>query len=124
MIARRPRRTRRVGRKGERVAARLCRREGLRLVARNIRLPGGEIDLLFRVADGGLVVVEVKSRSGEQLAPPERQLDDEKRRRLRRLATEAARRLRHDGPVRIDLLAVDMDDRLRVVSTRWYEAVA
>ncbi|MDH2910194.1 MAG: YraN family protein, partial [Candidatus Eremiobacteraeota bacterium] len=55
------RRRQAIGRAGEERAEMLLGKAGYRLLARNLRLPGGEIDLLF--LDGStLVVVEVKRR--------------------------------------------------------------
>jgi len=52
----------RVGARGERVAARYLRRQRLRIVARNVHVGRGEIDLV--ALDGEtLVFVEVKSRT-------------------------------------------------------------
>lgn len=54
------RRARRLGRRGERVAARVLRRRGYRILARNVRTPAGEVDLLAEEG-GQTVLVEVKS---------------------------------------------------------------
>ncbi|RMH44793.1 MAG: YraN family protein [Deltaproteobacteria bacterium] len=50
------------GRAAERVAVRYLRRKGLRIVARNVRLPSGEIDIVARDGDT-LVFVEVRCRA-------------------------------------------------------------
>ena len=53
---------RRLGRRGERTAARYLARQGLRILARNVHLGRGEIDLV--ALDGPtLVFVEVKART-------------------------------------------------------------
>lgn len=63
----RGKRARRDGQRGELVALWLLRLKGYRLVARNLRTPVGEIDLLMR--RGGVVaVVEVKRRAGSSAA--------------------------------------------------------
>jgi putative endonuclease len=50
------------GRAGEDAAAALLEAHGYRIVGRNVRLPGGEIDIIAR--DGDTVVfVEVKARA-------------------------------------------------------------
>ncbi|MCZ6660854.1 MAG: YraN family protein [bacterium] len=100
-----------LGRRGERVAARFLKRRGYRILHRNWRCPSGEIDLVC--ADGAtLVFVEVKSRSGGGLVPPEVGVGRLKRRKLERLALHylAARAL------------VEVDWRFDVVSVtlgRW-----
>lgn len=63
----RGKRARRDGRRAELIALWLLRLKGYRLVARNLRTPVGEIDLLMR--RGGVVaVVEVKRRAGSSAA--------------------------------------------------------
>ncbi|OLR91531.1 YraN family protein [Actinokineospora bangkokensis] len=74
-----------LGRRGESVAARYLRDTGLVVLARNWRCPLGELDLVC--ADGGgLVVVEVKTRSGTGFGTPAEAVDDAKAERVRALA--------------------------------------
>jgi putative endonuclease len=111
----------RIGARGEELAAAHLERLGLRVIARNVRLGAGEIDV---IAFGGstLVFAEVKtarSRSGARTpatAPLER-LGAPQRVRLRRLAArwlaEAADRPRA-RTIRFDAIGVliDGDGRL------------
>lgn len=59
-----------VGRWGEEVAAQYLLERGYEIVARNVRTPHGEIDLLAR-RDGMLIFIEVKARASSSLGPPE-----------------------------------------------------
>ncbi len=63
----RGRKARRDGRRGELIALWLLRLKGYRLIARNLRTPVGEIDLLMR-RGGTVAVVEVKRRAGASAA--------------------------------------------------------
>ena len=71
-----------LGRQGEDLVARYLESRGCRIVARNWRIKGGEIDL---VADTGdeIVFVEVKTRRGNGYGYPEEAVTYAKRRRLR-----------------------------------------
>jgi len=70
-----------LGAEGETRAADHLRRRGYRIVARNVRAGGVEIDLIAR--RGSVVAfVEVKTRSGRTLGPPELAVDARKRARL------------------------------------------
>ncbi|MCC7147202.1 MAG: YraN family protein [Phycisphaeraceae bacterium] len=64
-----------LARRGEAVAKRFLKRRRYRILAQNLRLPIGEIDLLALAPDGRtIVVVEVKARAltgGPPEAPPE-----------------------------------------------------
>ncbi|MCZ7582144.1 MAG: YraN family protein [Deltaproteobacteria bacterium] len=97
----------RTGAKAERLAARFLRKQGLRILKRNLRLRFGEVDLLAREGDM-LVVVEVKSL--DDPAPgvyPEQSLRRDQRRRLARVGRRIAERYRlRDVPLRYDLVTV------------------
>ncbi len=59
-------RAQRFGRRAEWLAAMYMRCKGFRVVARDVRLPGGEIDLVLRKGRL-LVLLEIKARAGADL---------------------------------------------------------
>ena len=74
-----------LGRRGERAAEKYLRRNGYRIVARNFRAAGAEIDLV--AMDGEtLVFVEVKTRRSRISGAPEEAVDERKQTRMRRAA--------------------------------------
>ena len=97
-----------VGAAGEELAARWLGRAGLRLLARNYRCAGGEVDIVAEERDE-LVFVEVRTRRHGGLVGPEESLTRRKQERLVRAAehylvtTRAA-----DRPWRIDLVAIEV----------------
>jgi putative endonuclease len=99
-----------LGDRGERIAARYLRREGLRIITRNYRTPQGEVDLIAR--DGNTVVfVEVKSRRRGQ---PAEAVTLEKQRRLTLAALHFLRRHRLlEHPSRFDVVAIVWPDDRR-----------
>ena len=96
-----------LGRRGERAAEKYLRRNGYRIVARNFRAAGAEIDLI--AMDGEtLVFVEVKTRRSRDAGAPEEAVDARKQTRMRRAAEVFARRYRADEiEMRFDIVAVD-----------------
>ncbi len=96
-----------LGRRGERAAERHLRRNGYRIVARNFRAAGAEIDLV--AIDGDILVfVEVKTRRSRAAGAPEEAVDERKQTRMRRAAEVFARRYRADEiEMRFDIVAVD-----------------
>ncbi|MCU0230384.1 MAG: YraN family protein [Acidobacteria bacterium] len=73
------------GRTAEDLAARYLAAAGLEILERNVRLPGGELDLVAR--EGDLIVfVEVRSRRRGSRFSPEATVDRGKRARLARAA--------------------------------------
>jgi putative endonuclease len=99
-----------VGALGERLAARFLRRAGYRVLGRNARVMGGEIDLLMLAPDRRtVVVVEVKTRVGDEGPPAEANVTGAKRAQLRKLARAVAAEPRVRGrAVRIDVVAVTL----------------
>ncbi len=97
-----------LGRAGEDLAARLLEDHGLRVLDRNWRDGRrGELDIVAADPDGGgLVIVEVRTRTGSRFGSALESVDVRKIARVRRLA--AAWLSAHDahGPVRFDVVAV------------------
>ena len=111
--------------RGERAAARAMRRAGCRVIARNLRLGPGEIDLLCRDRrTGEFVLVEVKARidRGDRRRP-EDAITHAKRRKLLLLVRALQREERVRGePIRIDVVAVEFaPGRRRPTAVRRYE---
>jgi len=106
----RPRGARGAGWDWERAAERALAREGYRIVARNYRARGGEIDLI--ADDGGvLCFVEVKGRRSVAFGGPAESVTEEKQRRIERAAREWLARSREpDRPCRFDVVTVTQRD--------------
>ena len=88
--------SRRRGESAERRAAWHYRLRGYRIVARNVRAGGNELDLIVR-RGRRLVFCEVKEKTGEGFGDPLEMVDAEKRRRVRRAATAWLAARPHDG---------------------------
>jgi putative endonuclease len=96
------------GRLGEYRAARFLTEHGYRVLERNVRLPGGEIDLVC--VDGAtLVFVEVKSRNAASFGGAIDAVDQRKRSLLRRLAADYAQIIAPKARIRFDVVALDGD---------------
>lgn len=95
-----------LGRRGERAAARYLRRRGYRIVTRNFRAAGAEIDLVA-MQDGTLVFVEVKTRRTDAAGTAEEAVDERKEKQIRRAAEVFAARYRaEEYPMRFDVVAI------------------
>ena len=95
-----------LGQRGEAVAAKYLRRRGYKIVAHGSRGALGELDLVA-VAGRTIVFVEVKTRRSQDAGHPAEAVDDDKQRRLTRLAVGYLRR--HgllEYPARFDVIAV------------------
>jgi putative endonuclease len=74
-----------LGMRGEQLAANHLEQRGYRIVARNWRRPEGELDLVVS-AEGLLVFVEVRSRTGTERGHALETVDARKRSRILRAA--------------------------------------
>jgi putative endonuclease len=93
------------GRAGEDRAAAFLEDRGYRVVARNVRVPGGEIDVVC--LDGStLVIVEVKRRDSSRFGSALAAVDARKRATLRRVAADYAQIVAPSAKIRFDVIAV------------------
>ncbi|MCW8829513.1 MAG: YraN family protein [Gammaproteobacteria bacterium] len=95
-----------IGQQAELLAAEYLSNNGLRLIERNYRCRGGEIDLVME--DGmGLVFVEVRYRKHQAFGGAAASVDRHKQQRLIRAAQYYLQR-KHcaDRPCRFDVIAV------------------
>lgn len=109
---------RRLGARGEDLAARWYVASGYQLLDRNWRCTEGEIDLVCRMGDT-VVVCEVKTRRSSAFGSPAEAVTGAKRARLRRLAARWLRE--HDvrcAYVRFDVAAV-VGEQVQVVTAAW-----
>ena len=95
-----------LGRAGEEEAAYYLEEKGYRIIQRNLRLDGGEIDMVAAV-DRTLVFFEVKTRRNDNYGEPFEAVTDKKRKCMVALANRFLTMHRLVGiPVRFDILDV------------------
>lgn len=101
------------GAREEDLALQYLEAQGLRLIDRNVRARGGELDLVMR--DGGaLVIVEVRKRGNVNFGSAAESVDARKRARVIH-AAQAMLAQRPDLarlPARFDVVALDATDRI------------
>jgi putative endonuclease len=106
------------GERSEHLAARHLRWRGYRIIARNFKAAGAEIDIIVKDRDT-IVFVEVKARMSDGFGPPELAVDDRKQERIRRAAEFFANRYHtSERPIRFDIIAISGDGRGRKVEHR------
>lgn len=104
-----------LGESGERVAALFLEQRGYKILGRNFRTRGGELDLIAQDADG-LAFVEVRTRRGEALGAPEESLTAPKRRKLLAMAQQFLGTYPQyaDCAWRIDFVGIQLDRAGRI----------
>jgi putative endonuclease len=122
---------RRLGAKGEELAARHLEARGFALVERNFRTRFGELDLVARDARC-LVFCEVKTRivrgcaERRDVLGPFASIDARKQRQVRAMAREWLGQGRMEGPrppeIRFDAIGISFDARGRLLSLEHLEA--
>ncbi len=95
------------GASAEERAAAWLRHRGYRVIARNVTNAGGELDLVAREGDT-LCFVEVKARKSGRFGPAVLAVDAAKRGKLARAASAYLAQRPWDGPVRFDVLGLDL----------------
>ena len=110
---------RELGRLGERRAAWFYLLRGYAIVARNVRLPAGEIDLVVR-RGRTLVIAEVKTRQSDRAGEGHEAVGRAKRERMIRLGDQYAARL-EGVMLRYDILSIRWTGR-RFVVTHYADA--
>lgn len=99
-----------IGKMAEDTAAHYLQCAGFTIAARNVRLPGGEIDLVCRDRNRW-IFVEVKCRQARWGDAPGAAVSPQKQRRLVRLAQHYLKRNRLGEPhCRFDVVAVTVRD--------------
>jgi putative endonuclease len=104
-----------LGREGERLAELYLRKKGYKLVQRNYRCSGGELDLI--VLDRRVIVfVEVKTRTGSGFGTPFEAVESRKQQRMIRAAQVflAEKRLQQRD-ARFDVVGVSWPGREPVI---------
>jgi putative endonuclease len=122
-LAKALRRRKRVGKRGENIAARFLSEKGYSIVDRNVRLNPGEIDIVAR--DGmQIVFIEVKTRSST-LYRPRTGWSPEQQKRLQLCANEYITRCElHDLVWRMELIEVVLGKWLFCKEIRHRQAIA
>jgi putative endonuclease len=97
----------RIGRAGETMAARYLQKKGFRILFRNYRALGGEIDMIAR--DGStLVFIEVKTKAHSGFGAPETWVNRKKQRQIGKIAQAYLhRRQLDDEDCRFDVIGVE-----------------
>ncbi len=93
------------GKVGEEIAREYLKKKGYKILEQNCRSRFGEIDLVAKDAKD-LVIIEVRTKRGEQFGTPEESLDKKKLKKLWLNARGYAGRVGWAGPYRVDGVCV------------------
>jgi putative endonuclease len=114
-------RRQKVGRQGEKFAAEYLQEHGYSLIARNVRTPYGEIDIIAEKA-GFTVFVEVKTRTSGSLGPPEISVTPKKQEHMLAAAEHYCQQSEIDS-WQIDVIAVEIKPRKQPAITHFENAI-
>lgn len=109
-----------LGELGERLAAQHLQAKGYRIVRRNYRTREGEVDIIAE-RGGVLVFVEVRCRRGERMGAAVESLSAAKKRRMVALAEAYEAGEMGSGGRRVDVIALDFDERGKLLSLQHVE---
>lgn len=95
-----------LGNRGERLAAKYLRKQGMKILARNVRVPHGEIDIVA-MENNTIVIVEVRTQSHESYKRPEDGIRSAKQKKVLHAARWYMRNRRlQQFESRIDVVAI------------------
>ena len=101
------------GKYGETLACEFLKKQGYKILERNFRIRGGEIDIVAKDRDY-LVFVEVKARYSHEYGLPVESITPWKVRALLKSAAFYIQKIKWgDKPYRVDMVSVDFVDRQR-----------
>lgn len=103
-----------LGKKGEKIAAAFLEEAGYKILQANYRAGRGEIDLIVQNNDL-LVFVEVKARTSVNFGFPEEAVTKKKAEKLIETATVYLEERSWDGPIRFDIVSVDLSKKGEVM---------
>lgn len=121
MPAKLPTHNQRIGRWGESAAAEYLAAQGCQVLARNVRTPYGEIDLVAQREDVTLFV-EVKTRTSASFGPPEVAVSARKQQHMLAAAEHYAAEHAIDH-WQIDVIAVEGKPGMKPVITYFENAI-
>jgi len=100
-----------LGARGEELTAVRLQGAGYRILERNFRSRGGEVDIVARDRDGTIVFIEVKTRTSLAFGLPQQAVTSRKQRQIAKGALSWLSRHRcHDQAARFDVVAVLLHD--------------
>jgi putative endonuclease len=110
-----------IGKWGEDCAADYLEQKGYLILARNVRTPEGEIDLIAQ-KEGSLVFVEVKTRTDNQRGYPEEAVTEEKMEHMNNSAEHYLEsHPEYEDQWRIDVIAVTGKLNSQNPQIEWFE---
>lgn len=99
---------------GEKLACEFLGNNGYKIIERNFRCPGGEVDIIAQRQDT-LVFIEVRTKSSRQFGSPEESITPTKMEHMRNVAAYYWQsRSNLPESWRIDVIAIEMNSRGRV----------
>lgn len=99
-----------IGSKGEEIACKYLQKQGYKILERNYRIRGGEIDIVAR-ENNTLVFVEVKTRYSHDFGLPKESMTPWKTKALLKTTRFYVQKIRWgDKEYRLDFVSVDFAD--------------
>lgn len=108
---------------GEKRAEKYLKKKGFETLTRNYNCKTGELDLVMVNRDGGIIFVEVKSRTSRDYAEAEDAVNSSKKKKLSRTAKYflAVNNIQ-DRPCRFDVVTINLDESGKETVTHYENA--
>ena len=110
------------GKLGEEVAKNYLEKRGYKILEQNYKTKYAEIDLVCRQGNE-LVVVEVRTKKGEDFGSPEESLNRSKMQKLRLNTESYVFRKKWQGPYRVDAICIVLKQDNVVERLNYYQNI-
>lgn len=111
------------GQIGENIAAKYLEDHDLEILTRNYRTRFGEIDIIAKTGKT-YIFVEVKTKIGDQFGTPEDMINPGKISKILKMANVyLTKENLGQQPCRLDVVAIVLDENLKVVSLHHYPCI-
>ena len=94
-----------LGKKGEALAEKFLKKQGLKILEKNFRTPFGEADLIASFGDE-IIFIEVKTRVGDSFGLPSEGVTPQKKERYYKIATFYGLTTKEEPNARFDIIEV------------------
>ena len=97
-----------LGKEGEKRAAKFLKSKGYKIVARNVRFSIGEIDIIVQI-EKTIIFIEVKTRQSAEYCHPREVVDKKKRQKIKQMAMQYYRNKKYSKmgfAIRFDIITL------------------
>ncbi len=113
-----------IGNFGEDLAVNFLKKQGYKILERNLKLSYKELDIIAKIKKK-IIFVEVKTRTSKFLGPPEYEINAKKLHHLKKAISMYVNNKKNIDPndIRLDLIAITIDKNTKTAKIKHYKDI-